>query len=59
MNNIESVETTLPTEFWKWGRVSDQRVRRVEFSDATTVERVSILQERVFSLEGRIAGSTE
>jgi len=38
---IEASETRLLTEFWKWGRVADQRIRRVEFSDTTTTERLS------------------
>ena|SRR5665213_2180710 len=57
--DIESVETKLLTEFWKWGRSSEQKMRRVEFSDATTVERLSILEERIFTLERRVAGSKE
>jgi hypothetical protein len=57
--DIEGVETKLLTEFWKWGRASEQKMRRVEFSDATTVERLSILEERIFTLERRVAGSKE
>jgi hypothetical protein len=57
--DIENGETKRLTEFWKWGRVSDQRMRRVEFSDATTVERIGTLEERVFTLERKIAGSKE
>ena len=57
--DIEGVETKLLTEFWKWGRASEQKMRRVEFSDATTVERLSILEERVFTLERKVAGSRE
>jgi hypothetical protein len=55
----EKVETKLLAEFWKWGRVNDQKMRRVEFSDATTVERLSILEERIFTLERKAAGSKE
>jgi hypothetical protein len=32
----ENVETKLLAEFWKWGRGNDQKMRRVEFSDATS-----------------------
>ena len=55
----EKVETKLLAEFWKWGRNADQRIRRVEFSDTTTVDRVSALEERVFTLERRVAGSKD
>ena len=55
----ENVETKLLAEFWKWGRGNDQKMRRVEFSDATTVERMAILEERVFTLERKAAGSRE
>lgn len=55
----EKVETKLLAEFWKWGRGNDQKMRRVEFSDATTVERMAILEERVFTLERKAAGSKE
>ena len=53
---IEASETRLLTEFWKWGRSSDQRVRRVEQSDATTIERLAAIEERVFTLERRAQG---
>jgi hypothetical protein len=55
----EKVETKLLAEFWKWGRTTEQKIRRVEFSDATTVERMAILEERVFTLERKAAGSKE
>ena len=56
---VERVETKLLAEFWKWGRSTEQKMRRVEYSDATTVERLSNLEERVFTLERRVAGSKE
>jgi len=56
---VERVETKLLAEFWKWGRSTEQKMRRVEFSDATTVERLSNLEERVFTLERRVAGGKE
>lgn len=55
----ENVETKLLAEFWKWGQGNDRKMRRVEFSDATTVERMAILEERVFTLERKAAGSKE
>jgi septation ring formation regulator EzrA len=54
---IERVETNLLTEFWKWARAADQRMRRLDTSDATTVDRITNIEERVFALERRIAGS--
>ena len=54
---IERVETSLLSEFWKWGRATDQRMRRLDTSDATTVDRITNIEERVFALERRIAGS--
>ncbi len=56
---IHDSETNLLKEFWKWGRVSDQRIRRVEHSDATTVERLAAMEERLFTLERKVAGSKE
>ena len=58
-SEIESVETRLLSEFWKWGRASDQRVRRVEHSDATTIERLAAMEDRLFTLERKVAGSKE
>jgi hypothetical protein len=48
---IEAVETRLLSEFWKWGRTTDQRMRRLDVSDATTVDRITNLEDRVFALE--------
>jgi len=56
---LEKVETKLLAEFWKWGRTNDQKIRRVEYSDATTVERLANLEERVFTLERKVAGSKD
>ena len=58
-SEIGAVETRLLSEFWKWGRSSDQRVRRVEHSDATTVERLAAMEDRLFTLERKVAGSKE
>ncbi len=54
---IEASETHLLTEFWKWGRAADQRIRRMEHSDATTTERLTAMEERIFTLERKVAGS--
>jgi hypothetical protein len=56
---IRDTETRLLSEFWKWGRSSDQRVRRIEQSDATTVERLAAIEERVFTLKRKAAGGKE
>ena len=56
---FERVETKFLAEFWKWGRSADQKIRRVEYSDATTVERLANLEERVFTLERKASGSKE
>ena len=56
---IEATETRLLSEFWKWSRPADQRIRRVEHSDATTVERLASMEERIFTLERKVAGSKE
>jgi hypothetical protein len=53
---IEATETRLLSEFWKWGRASDLRMRRVEHSDATTNERLAAVEERIFTLERKAAG---
>ena len=53
---IEALETKLLSEFWKWGRSADQRIRRMENSDATTVERLASMEERIFTLERKVAG---
>lgn len=51
--DIERVETRLLSEFWKWGRATDQRMHRLDVSDATTVDRVSNLEGRVSDIERR------
>jgi hypothetical protein len=56
---IRDSESKLFTEFWKWGRSSDQRIRRVEHSDATTAERLAAIEDRIFTLERKVAGSKE
>jgi hypothetical protein len=58
-SQIERTETRLLSEFWKWGRNADQRIHRVEASDATTVERLRSIEDRVFTLERKVAGSKE
>ena len=55
-DHIETVETRLLTEFWKWARIVDQRLRRLDLSDSTTVERLSGIEERIFTLERKVGG---
>ncbi|MDQ6706681.1 MAG: hypothetical protein M3Z85_11980 [Acidobacteriota bacterium] len=56
---LEATETKLLTEFWKWARTLDAKLRRLEASDAATAERLTILEERVFTLERKVEGSKE
>ncbi|MDQ6665031.1 MAG: hypothetical protein M3Z23_11625, partial [Acidobacteriota bacterium] len=56
---LEATETKLLTEFWKWARTLDAKLRRMEASDAATAERLTILEERVFTLERKVEGSKE
>jgi hypothetical protein len=55
--DIQGLGTRLSDQFSGWGHSCEQKMRRVEFSDATTVERLSILEERIFTLERRVAVS--
>jgi hypothetical protein len=57
--DIEGFGNRLSTHFPNWGHAFEQKMRRVEFSNATTVERLSILEERIFTLERRVAGNKE
>ena len=50
---IEKTETTLLTEFWKWARLNDIKVRSVASRTADFDERFSLLEERVADLEHR------
>lgn len=59
IEHMRDTETRLLAEFWKWGRASDQRIRRVEHSDATTTERLAAMEDRLFTLERKVAGSKE
>lgn len=59
VETMRDTETRLLAEFWKWGRSSDQRMRRVEQSDATTIERLAAMEERIFTLERKVAGSKD
>ena len=48
---LHDTETRLLSEFWKWGRTTEIRVRRLETLDATTADRLAAMEERIFTLE--------
>lgn len=50
---LEKTETTLLTEFWKWARINDIKVRSVTHHTNDIDERFSLLEERVADLERR------
>jgi hypothetical protein len=50
---IEHVETTLLTEFHKWGQTYEIRSRGVTTLVYTFEERLGVLEERVSALERR------
>ena len=56
---LHDTETRLLSEFWKWGRTTEIRVRRLETLDATTADRLAAMEERIFTLERKAAGSKE
>lgn len=56
---LHDTETRLLSEFWKWGRTAEIRLRRLEGEESTMVERLAAMEERVFTLERKIAGSKE
>jgi len=56
---IHDTETRLLSEFWKWGRTTEIRVRRLEGQEAWSAERLAAMEERIFTLERKVAGSKE
>jgi len=48
---IEKTETRLLTEFWKWARLNDIKVRSLASRSADFDERFSLLEQRVADLE--------
>jgi uncharacterized protein involved in exopolysaccharide biosynthesis len=56
---LHDTETRLLSEFWKWGRTTEIRVRRLEGLDQTTAERLAAMEERIFTLERKAAGSKD
>jgi methyl-accepting chemotaxis protein len=50
---LEKVETTLLSEFWKWARANDVKVRSLTSRSGDLDERLLLLEERVFELERR------
>jgi hypothetical protein len=56
---IHDSETRLLSEFWKWGRTTEIRVRRLEGQEAWTADRLAAMEERIFTLERKAAGSKD
>jgi uncharacterized protein YjbJ (UPF0337 family) len=50
---IEKVETTLLTEFWKWARTNDVKLRQHGQAITAFDERLSLLEERITAIESR------
>ncbi|MDQ2899216.1 MAG: hypothetical protein M3Y07_05370 [Acidobacteriota bacterium] len=56
---LEATETRLLTEFWKWAKTLDVKLRQLQANDVATGERLTVLEERVFTLERKASGSKE
>jgi len=50
---MEKMETTLISEFWKWARVNDIKVRSVSNHGVDLDTRLGLVEERVSELERR------
>ena len=50
---IEKVETTLLSEFWKWARPNDVKIRSLTTRSSDLDERLLLIEERVSELERR------
>jgi hypothetical protein len=50
---MEKMETTLISEFWKWARVNDIKVRSVSSHGVDLDARLGLVEERVSELERR------
>jgi hypothetical protein len=48
---IEALETKLLSEFWKWARGIEARMRMHDAINAASLERLSGIEERVLNLE--------
>ncbi|MGA2182674.1 MAG: hypothetical protein ABSH47_06555 [Bryobacteraceae bacterium] len=48
---MEKVETTLLSEFWKWARTNDVKIRSVTSRSNDFDERLLLIEERVSELE--------
>jgi hypothetical protein len=53
---MERVEKSLLSEFLNWRRAADLRMHRLDNSDATNVDRLGNIEERVFAIRRMIAG---
>jgi hypothetical protein len=50
---MEKMETTLLTEFWKWARTNDIKLRSVSNHGVDLDARLGLVEERVSELERR------
>ena len=48
---LEGLETRLLSEFWKWARAAEARMRMHDAINAATLERLSGMEERILNLE--------
>lgn len=51
---IEGLETRILTQFYKWARPVEARLRRLELSDSVVDERIAGLEGRILTLEERL-----
>lgn len=50
-DRILGLETKLLSEFWKWARGAEARMRMFDAINAASLERLSGIEERVLNLE--------
>lgn len=48
---VQVLETKLLSEFWKWARGAEARMRMFDAINAASLERLSGIEERVLNLE--------
>jgi hypothetical protein len=46
-----ALETKLLSEFWKWARAAEARMRMFDAINAASLERLSGIEERILNLE--------
>ena len=50
-DRVQALETKLLSEFWKWARGAEARMRMFDAINAASLERLSGIEERVLNLE--------